>query len=51
MATDLYATDPTVPEGYTAALETREGVTCVRVLDAAGECAAKVFALRSAVLD
>ncbi|MFG2864099.1 GNAT family N-acetyltransferase [Streptomyces sioyaensis] len=40
MATDLYATEPTVPEGYTAALETREDVTYVRVLDAAGECAA-----------
>ncbi|MFI9075621.1 hypothetical protein ACIGW8_03790 [Streptomyces sioyaensis] len=24
MATDLYATDPMVPEGYTAALETRD---------------------------
>ncbi|MFI0907748.1 GNAT family N-acetyltransferase [Streptomyces sioyaensis] len=41
MATDLYATDPTVPEGYTPALETRDDVTYVRVLDAAGECAAK----------
>jgi len=41
MATDLYATGPRVPEGYTAELETREDVAYVRVLDAAGECAAK----------
>ncbi|MEU5544218.1 GNAT family N-acetyltransferase [Streptomyces sioyaensis] len=41
MATDLCATDPIAPEGYTADLETRDDVTYVRVLDAAGECAAK----------
>ncbi|MGX1852335.1 GNAT family N-acetyltransferase [Streptomyces sp. NPDC055299] len=40
MATDLCATEPTVPEGYTVTTETREGVRHVRVLDAAGECAA-----------
>ncbi|MFC9882133.1 GNAT family N-acetyltransferase [Streptomyces libani] len=41
MATDLRATAPRAPEGYTASLETRDGVTYVQVRDAAGELAAK----------
>ncbi|KAA6223414.1 GNAT family N-acetyltransferase [Streptomyces albofaciens JCM 4342] len=41
MAVDLTATCPVVPQGYTAAVETVGAVTCVRVLDAAGEQAAK----------
>ncbi|WP_461086926.1 GNAT family N-acetyltransferase [Streptomyces deserti] len=40
MAIDLMATNPVVPEGYTATTETAGAVTCVRVLDAAGEQAA-----------
>ncbi len=41
MAVDLCVTDPVAPEGYTATVETREGVTYVRVHDAAGEPAAQ----------
>ncbi|GHG48699.1 GNAT family N-acetyltransferase [Streptomyces griseocarneus] len=41
MAVDLCATDPVAPEGYAATVETLEGVTYVRVHDAAGELAAK----------
>ncbi|ARZ66224.1 hypothetical protein SMD11_0558 [Streptomyces albireticuli] len=41
MAVDLTATEPVVPEGYTASLETDDGVTYVRVLDADGGLAAR----------
>ncbi|MFE0042492.1 GNAT family N-acetyltransferase [Streptomyces albireticuli] len=41
MAVDLTATGPVAPEGYTASLETDDGVTYVRVHDAGGEVAAK----------
>ncbi|MFE7118105.1 GNAT family N-acetyltransferase [Streptomyces sp. NPDC057654] len=41
MATDFAATNPVVPEGYTAVAESRESVVHVRVLDGAGELAAK----------
>ncbi|MEH6373050.1 GNAT family N-acetyltransferase [Streptomyces sp. KLMMK] len=41
MAVDLSATEPVPPEGYTASLETSDGVAYVRVHDAAGELAAK----------
>ncbi|WKX69062.1 GNAT family N-acetyltransferase [Streptomyces sp. XD-27] len=41
MAVDLMATNPVAPEGYTATVETMGAVTCVRVLDAAGEQAAQ----------
>ncbi len=41
MALDLMATYPVAPEGYTTTVETAGTVTCVRVLDAAGEQAAK----------
>ncbi|MEU8685292.1 GNAT family N-acetyltransferase [Streptomyces sp. NPDC048611] len=41
MATDLRATTPTVPDGYTADVATRDGVTYVQVRDTAGELAAK----------
>ncbi|MYW96427.1 GNAT family N-acetyltransferase [Amycolatopsis rubida] len=41
MATDLLATDPVAPEGYTVTVETSGAVTFFRVLDAAGEQAAK----------
>ncbi|WP_308440262.1 GNAT family N-acetyltransferase [Streptomyces mashuensis] len=40
MATDLQATHPRLPEGYTATVEVRNGVTYVRVHDGAGERAA-----------
>ncbi|MFI9203208.1 GNAT family N-acetyltransferase [Streptomyces sp. NPDC053048] len=41
MATDLQATDPVLPAGFTTTVETRDGVTYVQVYDAAGERAAK----------
>ncbi|MFE3549048.1 GNAT family N-acetyltransferase [Streptomyces kronopolitis] len=41
MAVDLMATGPVAPAGYTATVETVGAVTCVRVLDAAGEQAAQ----------
>ncbi|MCL6299868.1 GNAT family N-acetyltransferase [Streptomyces kronopolitis] len=41
MAVDLMATGPAAPAGYTATVETVGAVTCVRVLDAAGEQAAQ----------
>ncbi|MFJ6790986.1 GNAT family N-acetyltransferase [Streptomyces angustmyceticus] len=41
MAVDLMATNPVVPEGYTVTVETVGAVTCVRVLDAAGEQASQ----------
>ncbi|MGW7002134.1 GNAT family N-acetyltransferase [Streptomyces sp. NPDC054933] len=41
MAVDLRATGAVAPEGYTASVETRDGVVHVRVHDAAGEFAAK----------
>ncbi|MEV5575312.1 GNAT family N-acetyltransferase [Spirillospora sp. NPDC052269] len=41
MAIDLTATHPAAPDGYTAATETIGDVVHVRVLDAAGEQAAK----------
>ncbi|MFH8596736.1 GNAT family N-acetyltransferase [Streptomyces rimosus] len=41
MAVDLMATHPVAPQGYTTAVETAGAVTHVRVLDAAGEQAAK----------
>ncbi|MFD7668732.1 GNAT family N-acetyltransferase [Streptomyces sp. NPDC059788] len=41
MATDLVATNPVEPEGYTATVETSGSVICVRVLGVAGEQAAK----------
>ncbi|MGI5472937.1 GNAT family N-acetyltransferase [Streptomyces sp. CA-132043] len=41
MAVDLVATRPVAPEGYTASVDTVGGVTCVRVLDAAGGQAAQ----------
>ncbi|WP_037369938.1 GNAT family N-acetyltransferase [Amycolatopsis orientalis] len=41
MATDLQATHPVAPEGYTATVETSGPVTFLRVLDAAGQQAAK----------
>ncbi|MEW2034813.1 GNAT family N-acetyltransferase [Streptomyces roseifaciens] len=40
MAVDLSATEPVPPEGYTASLETSDGVTYVRMHDAAGGLAA-----------
>ncbi|MFF8785125.1 GNAT family N-acetyltransferase [Streptomyces sp. NPDC015125] len=40
MAVDLQVTAPVVPKGYTAAVETGEGVVHVRVQDAAGGIAA-----------
>ncbi|WP_311623662.1 GNAT family N-acetyltransferase [Streptomyces mooreae] len=40
MAVDLQVTDPVVPKGYTAAVETDDGVVRVRVRDAAGDTAA-----------
>ncbi|MEU8996175.1 GNAT family N-acetyltransferase [Streptomyces caniferus] len=41
MAVDLQVTDPVVPQGYTASVETSDGVVHVRVHDAAGAPAAK----------
>ncbi|MFI6155100.1 GNAT family N-acetyltransferase [Kitasatospora sp. NPDC051170] len=41
MAVDLMATHPVPPDGYTTTVETVGAVTCIRVLDAAGEQAAK----------
>ncbi|SEF83754.1 hypothetical protein SAMN02982929_00807 [Saccharopolyspora kobensis] len=41
MGTDLQATNPVVPDGYTATVETSGAVTYVRVHDAAGAPAAK----------
>ncbi|MEV4873589.1 GNAT family N-acetyltransferase [Streptomyces syringium] len=41
MAVDLTATDPVVPEGYSASVETRDGVDHVRVHDATGEVVAQ----------
>ncbi|MEV0266709.1 GNAT family N-acetyltransferase [Streptomyces sp. NPDC050617] len=41
MATDLVTTDPVVPEGYTAVVESRGSVVHVRVLDGTGELAAR----------
>ncbi|KJY41289.1 hypothetical protein VR41_13275 [Streptomyces sp. NRRL B-1568] len=41
MAVDLSPTHPVAPAGYTASVETGDGVTHVRVLDAAGALAAK----------
>ncbi|MEW2433412.1 GNAT family N-acetyltransferase [Streptomyces caniferus] len=41
MAVDLQVTDPVVPQGYTASVETSDGVVHVRVHDAAGARAAK----------
>ncbi|KIZ15816.1 GNAT family N-acetyltransferase [Streptomyces natalensis] len=41
MAVDLMATNPVAPKGYTATVRTTGAVTCVRVLDAQGEQAAK----------
>ncbi|MFE9426789.1 GNAT family N-acetyltransferase [Kitasatospora sp. NPDC006697] len=41
MAVDLMATHPAPPDGYTTTVETIGAVTCIRVLDAAGEQAAK----------
>ncbi|MFH8981879.1 GNAT family N-acetyltransferase [Streptomyces varsoviensis] len=41
MATDLATTYPVVPDGYTAEVENRDSVIRVRVLDAAGEPAAR----------
>lgn len=41
MATDLLATDPVAPEGYTVSVEISGAVTFLRVLDGAGEQAAK----------
>ncbi|MGA4837931.1 GNAT family N-acetyltransferase [Streptomyces sp. G45] len=41
MAVDLMATDPVAPEGYTTSVETRDGVTFVRVRDAAGAVVAQ----------
>ncbi|MEU9113307.1 GNAT family N-acetyltransferase [Streptomyces sp. NPDC048483] len=40
MAVELRPTDPAPPEGYTASVETRDGVTYVQVRDAAGGPAA-----------
>ncbi|MEV0371679.1 GNAT family N-acetyltransferase [Streptomyces sp. NPDC050636] len=40
MAVDLRATDPVAPEGYTASVETGDGVVYVQVRGAAGELAA-----------
>ncbi|MFD7238711.1 GNAT family N-acetyltransferase [Streptomyces syringium] len=40
MAVDLTATDPVAPEGYSASVETRDGVDHVRVHDATGEVVA-----------
>ncbi|MEU2516765.1 GNAT family N-acetyltransferase [Streptomyces syringium] len=41
MAVDLQATDPVAPEGYSASVETRDGVVYVRVRDTAGACVAQ----------
>ena len=41
MATDLLATNPVAPEGYTVTVEASGAVTFLRVLDAGGEQAAK----------
>lgn len=41
MAVDLTVTNPVAPEGYTAAFEAVGDVVCLRVLDLAGEPAAK----------
>ncbi|MEU9124768.1 GNAT family N-acetyltransferase [Streptomyces sp. NPDC048506] len=41
MAVDLMATYPVAPQGYTATVETIGAVTYARVVDAAGELAAK----------
>lgn len=41
MAVDLTATEPVVPEGYIASLETVDGVAYVRVHDVAGGLAAR----------
>lgn len=41
MATDLLATNPVAPEGYTVTVEVSGAVTFLRVLDATGEQAAK----------
>ncbi|MEV0282291.1 GNAT family N-acetyltransferase [Streptomyces sp. NPDC050610] len=41
MATDLVATNPAEPDGYTTVVETRGSVIYVRVLDATGEPAAR----------
>ncbi|TJZ49518.1 GNAT family N-acetyltransferase [Streptomyces piniterrae] len=41
MAVDLRATDPVAPDGYTASVESGDGVVHVRVHDAAGEFAAE----------
>ncbi|MEW2581375.1 GNAT family N-acetyltransferase [Streptomyces syringium] len=41
MAVDLQATDPVAPEGYSASVETRDGVVYVGVRDTAGAVVAK----------
>ncbi|GAB3381612.1 GNAT family N-acetyltransferase [Amycolatopsis echigonensis] len=41
MATDLLATNPVAPDGYTVTVEVSGAVTFLRVLDAAGSPAAK----------
>ncbi|MFH8404471.1 GNAT family N-acetyltransferase [Streptomyces sp. NPDC018019] len=41
MATDLHPTTPAPLDGYTTTVETRDGVTYVRITDAAGEPAAQ----------
>ncbi|MGW7486219.1 GNAT family N-acetyltransferase [Streptomyces sp. NPDC054786] len=41
MAVDLRVTEPVAPKGYTASVQTREGVVHVQVHDAAGEPAAQ----------
>lgn len=41
MATDLRITAPTAPEGYTATVETRDGVTRVQLRDTEGELSAQ----------
>ncbi|MFV8127037.1 GNAT family N-acetyltransferase [Streptomyces syringium] len=41
MAVDLQATDPVAPEGYSASVETRDGVVYAGVRDTAGEVVAK----------
>ncbi|MGA5564913.1 GNAT family N-acetyltransferase [Streptomyces platensis] len=41
MATDLRTTAPTAPEGYTATMETHDGVTYVQLRDADGALAAQ----------
>lgn len=41
MAADLHATHPEAPAGYTASVETRDGVTYVEMRDEKGELAAQ----------